>query len=70
MADVQAHARGLTMAEYVAAYQMHRGHKVTAPNETRRRFVLGRLAKVGAVDQGGIKPMLSAAARFAHPGPP
>jgi transcriptional regulator with XRE-family HTH domain len=70
LVDVQAHVRGLTIGEYLAAYQMHTGQKVTARNETRRRFVLGRLGKVGVVDDyRSAKPTLTEAAKFAHPQP-
>ncbi|MGY1615908.1 helix-turn-helix domain-containing protein [Geodermatophilus sp. SYSU D00691] len=64
---VQAHVRGLKVVEYRAAYEVHSGQKVTAPNEARRRFVLGRLANVGVIDLTGKKVNLSAAAKFAHP---
>lgn len=70
LTDVRAHARGRSMAEYRAAYRIHTGQKVTAANETRRRFVLGRLAKVGAVDLSGGKPTLTDAAKFANPSRP
>jgi transcriptional regulator with XRE-family HTH domain len=65
--NVQAHVRGLKLVEYKAAHQLHTGQKVTAPNEARLRFVVGRLANVGVVDLKGRQPCLSAAAAFAHP---
>lgn len=67
LTDVQTHARGRTMPEYLAAYHIHTGQKATFRNEARRRFVLGRLAKVGAIDLSGSKPTLTDAAKFAHP---
>ncbi|RBY92675.1 hypothetical protein [Blastococcus sp. TF02A-30] len=67
LATAQAHARGLKTTEYKAAYALHTGQKVTTANETRQRFVIGRLANVGVVHLEGSRPRLSDAARFAHP---
>lgn len=69
LANVQAHVRGLKMAEYKAAHQLHTGQDVSAPNEARRRFVTGRLANVGVVDLASKEPTLTDAAQFAHPSP-
>jgi transcriptional regulator with XRE-family HTH domain len=65
--NVQAHVRGLKTVEYKAAYALHTGHQITAPNQARLRFVVGRLANVGVIDLTGAQPHLSAAAGFAHP---
>jgi len=67
LSRVQAHARGLKPFEYRAAYKAYTGQKITAPNETRRRVVIGGLANVGVLDLNGDEPALSEAARFAHP---
>jgi transcriptional regulator with XRE-family HTH domain len=65
--NVQAHARGLKTFEYKAAYALHTGDRISAQNEARRRFVVGRLANVGVISLTGDGPALSAAASFAHP---
>lgn len=68
--NAQAHARGLRTVEYRAAYALHIGNPIAAPNEARRRFVVGRLANVGVIDPARDEPALSDAAVFAHPKAP